>query len=122
MDKSKELTRAELEIMQILWQKENLYLSDIISAIDEPRPAYTTISTIVRILVKKGFVSYKGHGKQHCYFPTVTKEEYTEDVMNRVSINFFGGSVANMISFFARKESLSKSERDEIRELIDREV
>ncbi len=65
MEKSRELTRVELDIMQILWHKENLYLSDIIAAIDEPRPAYTTISTIVRILVKKGFVSYNGHGKQH---------------------------------------------------------
>ncbi len=121
MEKKKELTPAELDIMQILWQKDDLYLSDIIAEIDEPRPAYTTVSTIIRILVKKGYVSYKGHGKQHCYYPTITKEEYTERVMSRVKMNFFGGSVANMISFFARKESLSQSERKELRELIERE-
>ncbi len=121
MEKRKELTRAELDIMKILWQKSDLYLSDIMAAIEEPRPAYTTVSTIVRILVKKGFVTYKGHGKQHCYFPTLTKEEYAEDVMHRVKVNFFEGSVANMISFFACKESLSPAEREELRELINKE-
>ncbi len=119
MKTNKELTRAELDIMQIIWCKENSFLSDIISAIPEPRPAYTTISTIIRILVKKGFIAYKTYGKIHCYYPTITKEEYTEEVMSRVKVNFFEGSVANMISFFAKKESLSEQERRELKELME---
>ncbi len=121
MLQGKELTRAELEIMQILWLRDGQFLSDIISAIQEPRPAYTTVSTIVRILVKKGFVSHSGHGKQYCYSPTITKEEYTEAMMSRMKTNFFEGSVANMISFFARKEKLSQSEIEELIELIEKD-
>ncbi len=119
MENIKELTKAELDIMQILWSEKDLFLADIISKIPEPRPAYTTVSTVIRILVKKGFVVYKGYGKSFCYNPTITKEEYAESVMQRVKMNFFGGSVANMISFFAKKETLSQSEREELMGMLE---
>ncbi len=117
----KELTRAELEVMQILWTQKDLFLSEIIKKVPEPRPAYTTISTIIRILVKKGFVVYKAYGKSFCYNTTISKEEYAAEVMQRVKMNFFGGSVAHMLSFFAKKETLSDSERQELKSLMEGE-
>lgn len=103
----KELTRAELEIMQIIWKKEKVFLSDIINEIPEPRPAYTTVSTVVRTLVRKNFVVYKQYGKIHRYYPVISKEEYTKGVMKVIKKNFFDGSFSNMISFFAKKEKIS---------------
>ncbi len=119
MEKSRELTKGELEVMQVIWANENSFLADIVGAMPEPKPAYTTVSTIIRILVKKGFVSYKSYSKVHCYYSVVTKEEYTEDVIYRVKKNFFGGSISNMLSFFAKKESLTNEERAELMELIE---
>lgn len=121
MENTRELTKAELEIMQVIWANENIFLADIISKIPEPRPAYTTVSTIIRVLVKKGFVAYKGYGKSFCYHTTISKEEYTVSVMSRVKRNFFEGSVSNMISFFAKKERLSPEERAELMELLEKD-
>lgn len=119
MEKSKELTKAELNIMQIIWGAEGLFLAQIVEQIEEPRPAYSTVSTIIRILVKKGFIAYKSYGKSNSYYPLVTKEEYTRAAMNRMKMNFFGGSISNMISFFAKSEQLSKSDIEELRGLLD---
>ncbi|MFI3258689.1 MAG: BlaI/MecI/CopY family transcriptional regulator [Rikenellaceae bacterium] len=119
----KELTRAELEIMQVIWDDndEGQFLADIINKIPEPRPAYTTVSTIIRILVRKGFVTFKSYGKIHCYRATISKEEYASEVMGRVKMHFFGNSISNMISFFARREKLSESEKEELRAILDQE-
>ncbi len=119
MEKIKELTKAELDIMQVIWGADGLFLADIIERIEEPRPAYTTVSTVVRILVKKGFVDYKCFGKSNSYYALVTKEEYTFAMMNQMKLNFFGGSFSSMLSFFAKSEKLSKSELAELQELLN---
>ncbi len=119
MDNLKELTRAELDVMQVLWSRDNQFLAEIIEGMPKPCPAYTTVSTIIRILVKKGFVIYSTYGKSHCYTPAITKEEYTSTVMQRVKMNFFGGSISSMISFFAKRENLTEEQRRELLELID---
>ena len=115
----KELTKAELEVIQILWNKNEAFVNDIISDIEEPKPAYTTVSTIIRTLVKKGFVAYKSYGKTHQYYPIITKEEYTLSFMNRAKINFFDNSLTNMVSFFTKKEKLSDRERQELIRLLE---
>ncbi len=119
MENIKELTRAELDVMQVLWSRENQFLADIIASMPEPRPAYTTVSTVIRTLVKKGFVTFTAYNKSFCYNPAITKEEYTSSVMQRVKMNFFEGSIAQMISYFAKKESLTAEERRELLEMID---
>ncbi len=119
MENIKELTRAELDVMQVIWSCDNLFLADIIAAMPEPRPAYTTVSTIIRILVKKGFVTYDGYGKSHCYRALISKEIYTDSVMQRIKHNFFGGSISSMISFFAQRENLTDDQRRELIEMID---
>lgn len=115
----KELTKAELEIMQVLWDRNKAFVNELIADMQEPKPAYTTVSTIIRILVKKGFVAYKTYGKTHQYYPTITKEEYTMSVMKRVKANFFGNSYVNMVSFFTKKENLTSRERQELKEFLE---
>lgn len=116
--KTQELTRAELEIMQILWQIERGFVNNILEIMPDPKPAYNTVSTIVRILEKKGFVAHKSFGKSHEYYPIVDRQSYTKGFMNNVLDNFFGGSVGNMVSFLSREKSISLSEADEIIKML----
>ena len=109
-----ELTRAELEIMQILWDKEQALVHSILEAIPEPKPAYNTVSTIVRILQQKGFVGHTAYGRTHEYHPLVGREEYTERYMTGVLSNFFGGSPVQMVSFLSKREKISMKELDSI--------
>ena len=101
-----ELTRAELEIMQVIWKKGKVLVHDILEEMPEPRPAYNTVSTIVRILESKGFVSHKAYGRTYEYFPLVAKEEYTGTYMRTVLDNFFDGSVSRMVNFFSPKRPM----------------
>lgn len=118
-ENTKELTKAELQIMQILWELENGFVNNIIEKIPEPKPAYNTVSTIVRILEKKGFVDHRSYGKSHEYFPLITRTEYTDSYMNSVLDNFFGSSVSQMVSFFSQHEKISMREMDEIIKLLE---
>lgn len=113
-----ELTRAELEIMQVIWKKGKVLIHDILQEMPEPRPAYNTVSTIVRILESKGFVSHKAYGRTYEYFPTVAKEEYTGSYMRTVLDNFFDGSVSRMVNFFSSQKSISVEETDEILRIL----
>ncbi|MBR7182500.1 MAG: BlaI/MecI/CopY family transcriptional regulator [Alistipes sp.] len=118
--KTQELTRAELEIMQILWQKEKGFVNDILESFPQPKPAYNTVSTIVRILEKKGFVSHRAFGKSHEYYPIVSKAEYTSGLMTNVLNSFFGGSVGNMVSFLSHDKGITVSEADEIIKMLQK--
>jgi predicted transcriptional regulator len=116
--KTQELTRAELEIMQILWDRGSGFVNDILEALPEPKPAYNTVSTVVRILEKKGFVDHKAYGKSHEYYPIVDRDSYTQGFMSSVLNNFFGGSASRMVSFLSSNRSISMEEADEIMELL----
>lgn len=116
MDKIKELTRAEEEVMQILWKLEKAFVKDIIEHMPEPRPAYNTVSTIVRILENKGFVDHKAYGKTHEYFPLISKDRYTRFYLNNVVRGYFNGSVHNLVSFFARDNKLSAADLEKLLE------
>lgn len=119
MDKMRELTKAELQIMQVLWKKERAFVNEIREEMSDPRPAYNTISTVLRVLVEKEFVSYQSYGKTYQYFPLVNREDYMERYMSGVVNNFFSGSVKAVVSFFARKEKLSSDEIDEIIDILN---
>ncbi len=118
----KELTRAEEEIMQVLWKKEKALVREIIDSLPEPKPAYTTVSTIVRILEKKGFVDHQSFGKVHQYFPLVAKKNYTRKLFKGMLNNYFGNSVRQLVSFFSREKNLSVSDLEELRSIIDDEI
>ncbi len=113
-----ELTRAELELMQVIWKKEKVLVHDILDDLPEPKPAYNTVSTLVRVLEKKGFVGHKAYGKTYEYFPLVSKEDYTSRYMTGVLNNFFDGSLSRLVSFFSSNKSISVEETDKILEML----
>ena len=113
-----ELTKAEEQIMQILWEKEKAFVKDIIDEIPKPKPAYNTVSTIIRTLERKKFVSHKSYGGSHQYFPVVEKSEYTKLFMKRVINNYFDNSLQQMVSFFSKENDLNINEVDEAIKLM----
>lgn len=117
--KEKQLTRLELDMMQILWKIEKGFLSDIIENIPEPRPAYTTVSSMMRILVEKGFANYEAFGKSFRYYAIVSKEEYANFFLKGAKTKFFDGSAMSLLSFFVKKEKLSTKEREELISIIN---
>ncbi|NVO21200.1 MAG: BlaI/MecI/CopY family transcriptional regulator [Bacteroidetes bacterium] len=120
--KSPELTRAEEEIMQILWKKGKGFVNDLLEQFAEPKPAYNTVSTIVRILEKKGFIGHNAFGKTHEYYPLISKEEYTRQFMGNVVQGYFDNSLRKMVSFFTGDDKVSMKEMEEIRKIIDKQI
>ena len=118
----KELTKAEEQLMQILWALERAYLKDIVNQYPDPAPAYTTISTVVNVLVKKGVVGFNTHGKSREYFPLISKEMYTRQSMRGLMSSFFDNSARKFASFFASQEELSVDELQETRKMIDEQI
>ena len=111
-----QLTKAEEQIMQILWDLDEGLVKDIRDRFPEPRPSRNTVSTVVRILEKKNFVSHKAYGNVFVYFPLVTKEEYSKNQLFGLMENYFGNSFPAMASFFAREKDLSIRELDRLLE------
>lgn len=110
----KELTKAEEEIMQILWKLDKGFVKDILEELPEPKPAYNTVSTIVRILEKKGFVGYTAFGKSHEYFPLVAEDKYKSFFLKNFMSGYFGGSFEKLVSFFAKDNNLDVKELDQL--------
>lgn len=115
MTRIKSLTKGEEEIMQYIWQLGPCTVSNIIDLIPSPKPPHSSISTIVRILEKKGFVDHKTYGRTYEYFPLITKEEYGKKSVTALIRNYFNGSPAELVSFLVSKEETSV---DELQELI----
>ena len=110
----KELTKAEEEVMQVLWDLDSAFVKDIITELPEPKPAYNTVSTFIRILQQKGFVGHEAQGRSHKYYPIITKEAYTKTYMKGLVSKYFGGSFKQMVSFFTNEEDLSLSELEQL--------
>jgi BlaI family penicillinase repressor len=118
----KELTKAEEQIMQVLWKLGRGLVKDIMDELPEPRPAYSTVSTIVRILEKKGFVSYKAYGKTHEYYPVVAINDYRRDYLKSLVRRYFGNSYQELVSFFAQDRRLTLADLEEIRASLGEEI
>lgn len=110
----KTLTTAEEEIMQYLWTLKEASVADIIEKIPEPKPAYNTVSTIIRILESKNFVTYRKQGRGHIYIPVISKETYTIGTTSKIANDYFKGSYKSMVSFFMEQEDLSVTDLEEI--------
>ncbi len=124
MDRSeiKELTRAEEQVMQVLWKIERGFVNEILAHFPEPKPAYNTVSTIVRILEKKGFVGHQAFGKSHQYHPLVRKKEYTRNYFKGFMSNYFGNSYKALASFLTSDRSISLKELEEMKRLMEQEI
>lgn len=110
----KQLTKAEEEIMQILWNLKKASVAEIVGEMPEPKPAYNTVSTIVRILESKDFVDHEKKGKGYLYYPLVEKDVYSFQSMNKLMNNYFNGSFKSMVSFFVKKNDLDAKDLEAI--------
>ena len=122
--KDNTLTKVEFEVMNILWDyPKGACAWDILEHCEEPKPAYTTVATYLKVLYEKGYLDFHkvdGQGKTHRYVPLVTRAEYTRRTMQEVKKNFFGGSVKSMLNYFVHEENLSPEEVKELLTLIDK--
>ncbi|RYF23487.1 MAG: BlaI/MecI/CopY family transcriptional regulator [Flavobacteriales bacterium] len=116
----KDLTKAEEQLMQVLWQLESAFVKEVIDQLPEPKPAYNTVSTIIRILEVKGFIGHEAFGKAHKYHPLISKEEYKRHATEKLLGSYFENSVESMFSFFVKEEKLDLSDVDEILKMINK--
>jgi len=118
----RELTKAEDQIMQILWQLKTAFVKDIVEKLPNPKPAYNTVSTIVRILEKKGFVSFKAYGKTHEYFPIIDKDEYSNYYLKSFMNRYFKGSFQDLVSFFAKENHMNVTEMEALIKKVETDL
>jgi BlaI family penicillinase repressor len=117
-----ELTKTEERIMQIFWDVKSAFIKDIIDKLpDEPKPPYNTISSVVRILVKKGYIGFNSYGNTYQYFPIVTKAAYGKHSFSKLLANYFDGSAQSLLSFMVKEETLSEKDINEIQKIIDKQ-
>ena len=117
----KKLTETEEKIMQILWQLENGFVKDVIAQFDDPKPPYTTISSVIRILEQKGYLTHKQYGNTYEYYPAVSKDEYKKSYLQNIVKDYFGNSYQQLVSFFAREEDINIEKIQEILEMIKKQ-
>ncbi|WP_394760324.1 BlaI/MecI/CopY family transcriptional regulator [Flavobacterium sp.] len=113
------LTNKEEEVMHILWKLKKAFVKEVLAEITEEKPHYNTLSTIIRNLEEKGFVSYNAYGNTHQYFPIISIEDYRKRFMNTAIDNYFDSSYKNMVSFFAEENKISAEELREILAIIE---
>jgi len=116
----KELTARESKIMQILWDKEEAFVHNIVDAMPNPKPAYNTVSTFIRILEQKGYVGHEVYGRSYAYFPVVSKEKYTRLMMKNVLKGYFDNSLSNLVTFFANDEAIPDKDLLEMQIIVDK--
>lgn len=118
-----ELTKAEERIMQVIWKLQKAFVKDIIEELEEePKPPYNTISSIVRLLEKKGYLSYRAYGKTYEYFPAIAKEDYTKTTFSKMFSGYFDSSPASLLSFMVKEEKLSAADIEELKALINKKA
>jgi len=115
--KIKELTKAEEQVMQILWQLKEGIVKEMLEKMPEPKPAYNTVSTVVRVLEGKGFIGHKAYGNSHVYYPLISEDEYKKFTFDKMMTNYFSNSYESLVSFLVQEKNLSMKELDEITEL-----
>jgi len=107
---NKPLTKAEEQVMQVLWKLESAYLKDIIDEMPEPKPHNNTIATIIKILIDKGYITHEVHGRVHCYAPNISKEEYSSSSIKTLVEGYFEGSFTDVVSFMVKQKDLKVSD------------
>ncbi len=116
----KQLTKAEEQIMQVLWILKEASVKEVINELPEPKPAYNTVSTIIRILESKGFVSHKPKGRGFIYHPIVEKSSYSNQTIHKLVDGYFNGSFKSMVSFFVKKNGMNMDELESILKEINK--
>lgn len=120
--KMKELTKGEEQVMQVIWQVGQGFANEIMAAFPEPKPAYNTVLSIIKILEKKGFVKHETFCRAHRYSPAISREEYSHRYLGSVVERYFNNSYLDLVSAFAKKENFSIEELEEMRKTIDEAI
>ena len=115
------LTVKEEEVMQILWELKKGIVRDILNTMPDPKPPYTTVASVVRILVKKGFVGYKPYATTYEYYPLITKRSYTKRTFNHLMQNYFDDSLKNVVSFIVKEQKMNPDEIEELLKMVREE-
>jgi len=121
-DMIRDLTKAEEQVMQILWNVNESIVRDLVDQFPDPKPAYNTVSTVLRVLEKKDFVNHKAYGTTYVYFPLVSKKEYSNFQFTNLIKNYFNGSFPKMAAFFAKENNLSIQELEEMMDMAKKEL
>ncbi len=116
------LSKTEEQLMEYLWQLEKAFLKELIDCFPEPKPAITTVSTLVKRMIDKGFVGHKLYGNSREYFPLVTKSDYFAKQVNRIIKNNFNNSAMQFASFFTKATNLTSEQLEELRKIVDQEI
>jgi len=117
-----QLSKSEEELMNILWKHKNAFMKDLLDAYPEPKPATTTVATLLKRMTDKKFIDYKSFGRSREYYPLVKKKDYFSKHVNGLIKNFFNDSASQFASFFTQETNLSKAELEELKKLIDVEI
>ena len=116
------LSKKEEEIMEVIWSKQKAYAKDIIDAASEPKPAATTVATLLKRIYDKGFIDYEQQGNSRLYFPLVKKDDYFSKEVKGMISSFFNNSVTQFASFFAKSNNMSVEDLEKLRDVIDNEI
>lgn len=118
----RELTKAQEEILMVLWEIKEGAVSDVLDKMKEPKPAYTTIATVIKVLEKKEFVAHKTFGKTNVFYPVISKQEYAKSIMKHAVKGLFNGSLNQMVSTFVKEKKVSLQELEELKDIIESEI
>jgi BlaI family transcriptional regulator, penicillinase repressor len=118
----KEITKAQEDLLKALWEIKEGAISDVLDSLDEPKPAYNTVATVIKVLEKKGYVSHKTYGKTHVYFAVVSKKDYAQHLMKDTFKGLFNGSLNLMVSSFVKNKDVSLRELEELKEMLEKEI
>lgn len=116
------LSKTEEDLMNHLWELEKAFMKDLLEAYPQPKPATTTVATLLKRMTEKGFIDYKLYGKSREYFPLVKKKDYFSKHVNGLIKNFFNDSASQFASFFTKETNLTKEELEDLKSLIDNEI
>ena len=118
----KEITKAQEDLLKALWKIKEGAISDVLNSLDEPRPAYNTVATVIKVLEKKGYVSHKTFGKTHVYFAVVSKKDYAQHLLKDTFKGLFNGSLNLMVSSFVKNKDVRLRELEELKEMLEKEI
>jgi BlaI family penicillinase repressor len=116
------LTNAEEQIMKLLWRLDKAFIRDLLNEFPDPKPASTTVLTLLKRMIDKGFVSYRQYGNSREYYPLIKKADYFSDHINGLIKDFFNNSTAQFASFFANETEMSPEELKELRHIVDKKI
>lgn len=118
----KEITKAQEDVLKVIWEIENGAVADVLENLPEPRPAYNTVATVIKVLERKGYVGHRTYGKTHVYYPLVSRKDYANHVVKEAFTGLFKGSLQQMVSPFIGNRNISISELEELRRMLESEI